>query len=221
MRCSEPDTVRYAIVSGGESRSFPSGDPFLAAAGPFAESEAVLYLGGAVHVADPRRAVVLVELGTESLGLHTGESLGAEGSNVVGFARYRNGSDPPSGLVEVVRQPATPDGALLAARAVFESAGLAVAVCADQPGRIVDRLVRPVYNAALRFLDEGLATQADMDLTCRLGLGYPEGPLERVARGGLDHHHEVTRALFEAYGTAAYAPARRAVVAARRRGGDA
>jgi 3-hydroxybutyryl-CoA dehydrogenase len=73
-----------------------------------------------------------------------------------------------------------------------------------------------VYNAALRFLDEGLASAAAMDTTCRLGLGYPDGPIERVVRGGLARHHDVTRALFEAYGTAAYAPPRRAVVARQR-----
>lgn len=100
---------------------------------------------------------------------------------------------------------------------MFEGAGLTVALCADQPGRILDRLLRPKYNAALRFLDEGLATQADMDLTCRLGLGYPDGPIERLLRGGLHHHHEATAALFEAFGAPAYATARRATVAARRK----
>ena len=57
-----------------------------------------------------------------------------------------------------------------------------------------------------------------MDLTCRLGLGYPDGPVERVVRGGLAHHHDVTSALFEIYGTPGFAPARRAVVSAQRRG---
>jgi 3-hydroxybutyryl-CoA dehydrogenase len=44
-----------------------------------------------------------------------------------------------------------------------------------------------------------------------------DGPIERLVRGGLHHHHDATRALFEAYGTQAHAPARRTVVAARRR----
>jgi 3-hydroxybutyryl-CoA dehydrogenase len=74
-----------------------------------------------------------------------------------------------------------------------------------------------VYNAALRFLDEGLASAEAMDATCRLGLGYPDGLIERVMRGGLAHHHDVTSALFEVYGAAAYAPARRAVVAKQHR----
>jgi 3-hydroxybutyryl-CoA dehydrogenase len=174
---------------------------------------------GVPHIADNRKAAILVELGTECLGTHTGEALGEEGSNVLGFARYRNGADAPSNLVEVVRQPNTKDSAIAAARAVFEAAGMTVVVCADQAGRIIDRLARPKYNAALRFLDEGLATAKDMDTTCRLGLGYRDGPLERLERGGLAHHYDITKALFDVYGTPAYAPARRALVAKQRQGG--
>jgi len=209
--------MHYAIVNGGESRAFPPGDAFAAGAGPLGDAAIVVYPAGVPHVPDIDKTAILVELGTESLGCHTGESLGMEGSNVVGFARYRNGNDAPSSLVELVRQPCTAAAALAAARAVFEAAGLHVAVCADQAGRIVDRLIRPTYNAALRFLDEGLATQEAMDLTCRLGLGYTDGPIERVVRGGLDHHYDVTSALFESTGAPGYAPARRALVAAQRR----
>jgi len=205
----------YEIVQRGESRSFPEGDTFLA--GASARADIVLYLG-CPPVADPVRRVILVELGGECLGVHTGEAAGTEGSNILGFARYRNGADAPSRLIELVRQPASDAAAVVAARALFEGAGFDVALCGDHAGRIVDRLVRPKYNAALRFLDEGLATAKDMDLTCRLGLGYPDGPIERIERGGLAYHHEVTQRLFETFGMAAYAPARRAVVARQRSG---
>ena len=206
--------VRYSIKQQGESRSFPPGDPFLD--GALDGADVVMHLGTPLKL-DGAKAAILVELGTECLGVHTGEEVGEEGSNVLGFARYRNGDDPPSRLIELVRQPNTKPEAIAAAREVFEAAGLTVAVCADQVGRIIDRLVRPKYNAALRFLDEGLATAKDMDLTCRLGLGYPDGPIERVVRGGLAYHFDVTAGLFAATGTAAYAPARRALVAKQRK----
>ena len=96
------------------------------------------------------------------------------------------------------------------------SAGFQVSVCADFAGRILDRLIRPYYNEALAKLDEGLASASDMDLTVKLGLGYPEGPIELLERTGLHHHHDVTKALFEVYGTKHYAPARRAKVAKQR-----
>lgn len=208
--------MSYAIIQTGESLSFPAGDAFLT--GAAGDAEIVIHLGnhlGTPH-ADASKAAILVELGTECLGVHTGESMGGEGSNVLGFARYRNGADEPSRLIELVRQPSTRPESIVAARAMFEAAGFTVVVCSDQAGRIVDRLVRPKYNAALRFLDEGLASASDMDITCRLGLGYRDGPIERVERGGLTYHHDVTSALFEVYGTPAYAPARRAVVAKQR-----
>jgi 3-hydroxybutyryl-CoA dehydrogenase len=205
--------MRYSIVQKGDSRSFPTGDAFLG--GASTDGDVAIYLNAPL-VTDDGKTAILVELDTECLGVHTGQKSGEEGSNVLGFARYRNGDDPPSKLVELVRQPSTKESAIAAARAVFESAGLTVVVCSDQPGRIIDRLVRPKYNAALRFLDEGLATAKDMDLTCRLGLGYPDGPIERVERGGLARHHDVTRALLDAFGTAAYTPAPRAIVAKQR-----
>jgi 3-hydroxybutyryl-CoA dehydrogenase len=205
--------MRYRIVQQGESRSFPAGDPFLGAAS--GEAEVVLYLG-APHASDGTKKAILVELGSECLGAHTGEGYGDEGSNVLGFARYRNGADPPAPLIELVVQPQSDPAAIEAARAVFETAGLEVVVSGDQAGRILDRLLRPVYNAALRFLDEGLASAQAIDTACKLGLGYPDGPIERVMRGGLAHHHDVSRALFEVYGTAGFAPARRAVVAKQR-----
>jgi 3-hydroxybutyryl-CoA dehydrogenase len=208
----------YTIIRRGESRSFPDDDPFHAAAVQAQDAEVVLYLGSAALFSPhPDKKAVLIELGTECLAAHVPEADGARFDNLVGFARYRNGSDPPSALVEVVRQLETLESAVAAAVAVFESAGLSVSVCSDQPGRIIDRLVRPFYNAALRLIDEQRATQHDLDLTCRLGLGYPDGPVERVLRGGLAYHHDVTKALFETFGTAAYAPAPRAIATAARR----
>ena len=212
--------MRYAVIGSGDSRSFPPGDPFLA--GAVDDGEVVIHLGTppAADVADAGKAAVLVELGGECLGVHTGEAEGEEGSNVLGFARYRNGADAPSPLIELVRQPRSLESAIAAAKAVFEGAGLTVAVCSDQAGRILDRLLRPKYNDALRLLDEGLASAADIDLTCRLGLGYRDGPIERVVRGGLAHHHDICAALFAAHGTPAYAPARRAIVAKARERGE-
>ena len=207
--------MNYQIVSHGESRSFPQGDPFLDRASE--HGEVIVHCGAPRGVSTATdAAAVLIELGNECLGVHTGEEAGREGSHVLGFARYRNGDDPPSPLVELVTQPASDPAAVAAACAVFEAAGLEVSVCADQAGRIIDRLARPKYNAALRFLDEGLASAEAMDLTCRLGLSYPDGPIERVERGGLAYHYAVTHALFEVTGAPGYAPARRAVVAAQR-----
>ncbi len=206
----------YVIFQTGDSRSFPDGDAFLQ---DVSESgDVVIHLGKVGDVRpDARHQAILVELDRECLGVHTGEHSGTEGSNVLGFARYRNGNDAPTNLIELVRQPQTDPDALEAATAVFRDAGFEVVVSADQPGRIIDRLVRPKYNAALRFLDEGLATAEAMDMTCRMGLGYPDGLIERVERGDLARHYEVSKAIHDMTGLAGYAPARRAHVAVQRK----
>jgi 3-hydroxybutyryl-CoA dehydrogenase len=210
----------YAITRAGESRSFPAAHAFTDQADPKGASRVFIGTdaGKAFRQAGELGACpfVAIELGAECLGVHTGESRGHEGSNVVGFARFRLGRADPTALVELVRQPATRDAALQAARAAFEAAGLKVAVCGDFPGRIVDRLIRPYLNAALRRLDEKLASAEDMDKTLCLGLGYPEGPIALLERTGLAEHHDVTLALYQALGQEAYAPARRAQVAKAR-----
>jgi 3-hydroxyacyl-CoA dehydrogenase len=125
----------------------------------------------------------LIELANECLGVHIGDEDGPD--NVLGFARFRLGSAEPTNLVELVRKPWTSDEALAQAKSSLEAAGLVVAVCQDFPGRILNRLLRPYYNAALRRLDDGLASAKDMDATLRMGLGYPEGPIELLNRTGL------------------------------------
>jgi 3-hydroxybutyryl-CoA dehydrogenase len=223
MTMSTPNsTPTYRIVSAGESRSFPASHAFTEKAD--GQGAARVFTGSGAGQAFASAGdlgacpFVAIELGTECLGVHTGESAGKEGSNVVGFARFRLGRADPSPLIELVRQPNTRDSALAAAKAAFEAAGLKVAVCGDFPGRIVDRLIRPYLNAALRRLDEKLASAEDMDKTLCLGLGYPEGPISLLERTGLAEHHDVTQALYVALGQEPYAPARRAQVAKAREG---
>jgi 3-hydroxybutyryl-CoA dehydrogenase len=202
----------------GESRSFPGGET------PFGETVSaeradVLILAGKdagralAGVNAAGKAAVLVELGTECLGVYTGEHRGEEGSNVLGFARFRLGTREPTNLVELVKQPRTEPTATQAAKELFEAAGLQTAVCNDAVGRILDRLIRPYYNMALRALDDGLANADDLDLTVRLGLGFQEGPIALLESSGLAEHYEVSRALYEADGDPALFPPRRAYVA--------
>lgn len=215
--------MRYAILDTGESRSFPGEHALRSgAAEDVATADVVIVIGS--HVERYRgslsewrnKTAVLIELGTECLGVYTGETRGEEGGNVLGFARFRLGESAPSNLIELVRQPRSHNTALAAAMLVLEDAGLQVAICGDFAGRIIDRLVRPYYNSALRRLDEALAIADDLDTTLKLGLGYPEGPIALLDRTGLAHHFDVTQTLFETYGDPAYAPARRARVAKQR-----
>ena len=131
--------MNYTVIDTGNSRSFSRDHALLAGCRP--EGEVVILMGSGAGAALPTvceqdsRAAILVELDFNCLGVHTGESGGKEGSNVLGFARFRLGSADPSDLVELVRQPATRQNAISAAKSVFEAVGLEVAVCSDFAGR--------------------------------------------------------------------------------------
>jgi 3-hydroxybutyryl-CoA dehydrogenase len=168
---------------------------------------------GVVHDSPPR--VTLVELDTECLGQHTGESRGIEGGFTIGFARFVLDPLSPSELVELVRQPNTDAMALDAARTLFETLGWQVARVNDSPGRILNRLLRPYLNFALETLDAGLASADDIDTTVQLGLGYPSGPIALAETIGLAKHYEICRSLYDMTHDACFTPARRALVAAR------
>lgn len=204
------------ILSHGPSRSFPAGDPFFDAAA--AESDVLVVTGD--RAADALAGLdaaaytaIAVELGASCLGAVTGEALGAEGGNIVGFSRYRTGREAPTRTIEIVVQPHTTPQARARAAEVFAAAGLEVVTCADVEGRILDRLMRPYFNRALDALDRALATPDALDRTLRLGLGYPRGPLEILSAAGLREHFEVSARLHAALGEQAYLPARRARVA--------
>ena len=205
------------IIDTGNSKSFPNGLTLSSASGD--KTQSLIIIGDDVAkayqaITNPEQYdLILLELDLECLGVHTGESMGTEGSSVLGFARFKLGDDPPSQLIELVKQPNSSPTAIAQAKSFFEEQQFVVAVCADTPGRIVNRLIRPYFNAVLRRLDDGLASANDMDLTLKLGLGYPEGPLALLSRTGLEHHAKVSQSLFEALGKSEFAPARRAQVA--------
>lgn len=215
--------MQFRLIDTGNSRSFPAGDPFHAAA--TADGAALIIIGSDAgsHLQSLPAAlrsaagVVLIELSTEYLGTYTGEAMGDEGSNVLGFARFRLGRGEPTQLVELVHQPKSPGATIDAAKALFEGMGLSVALCRDSAGRIVDRLIRPYFNAALARLDDGLADAPKLDQALRLGLGYPKGPIEILDETGLAAHYDVSAALHQVLDSPGFLPARRAQIAAARR----
>ena len=211
-------SIQYEIRRKGESRSFPTEHPFLD--GASAEADIAVLLGdgaegpGAGGGADlSAYKCVVVELGNESLAFHTGGCEMPESSNVVGFSRWRLGDAAPSNLIELVAEKGTRAGAISAARDIFLQAGFEVSDCADRIGRIVDRLIRPHFNLALRAIDDGLAEPDDLDECLKLGLGYRKGILSPLLASNVALHHDVTASLFHVYGQSQYAPPRQAVVA--------
>jgi 3-hydroxybutyryl-CoA dehydrogenase len=107
--------------------------------------------------------------------------------------------NPPEAmrLVELVVTPRTDPAAAQAARGIAEAMGKTVVQVADGPGFLVNRCARPYYLEALRIVEDGIATPAQVDRICRLGGGFPMGPFELMDLIGIDVSLAVTRSMWE------------------------
>ena len=113
---------------------------------------------------------------------------------------------PAMKLVEVVRTVATSQGALDVALALVESLGKTPVVCGDRAGFIVNRLLFPYLNDAVRMVNEGHASAEDIDAAMTLGCNHPIGPLALIDLVGLDVSLEIVRSLHRELLDPGYAP---------------
>ena len=114
---------------------------------------------------------------------------------------------PLMGLVEVIRGLATSDDTVGIVEAYAQALGKRVVRANDAPGFIVNRVLMPMLNEACFALGEGVATIADIDAACQLGLNHPMGPLTLADFIGLDTCLEITRVLFDGTGDPKFRPA--------------
>jgi 3-hydroxybutyryl-CoA dehydrogenase len=110
-------------------------------------------------------------------------------------------------LVEVVPTVRTDETALEQARAFAERVGKHPVLCADRSGFIVNALLFPYLNDAVKMLEEGYATVQDVDAAMKLGCGHPMGPFELMDVVGLDVTLEICRALHTEFREPGFAPA--------------
>ena len=89
-------------------------------------------------------------------------------------------------LVEVVRTPATSDEVFAEAKAFGEACGKVPVAASDTPGFVVNRLLVPYLAEAIRMVERGDSTPADVDAGMTLGCGYPMGPFTLLDYVGLD-----------------------------------
>jgi 3-hydroxybutyryl-CoA dehydrogenase len=110
-------------------------------------------------------------------------------------------------LVEVVRAITTSDETIASARAFAEACGKTVVDVKDQAGFIVNALLFPYLNNAVKLLDAGVASRDDIDAAMKGGCNFPMGPLELVDLVGLDTSLAILDALYEEFRDPNYAPA--------------
>ncbi|CAN5788195.1 3-hydroxybutyryl-CoA dehydrogenase [soil metagenome] len=110
-------------------------------------------------------------------------------------------------LVELVTTVRTGEEAIAQARAFAEVAGKHAVLCGDRAGFIVNALLFPYLNDAVKMLEEGYATVAEIDTAMKLGCGHPMGPFELIDVVGLDVTLDICRALHTEFREAGYDPA--------------
>lgn len=93
---------------------------------------------------------------------------------------------PASKLVEIVVGHATSDTIVTTAQAWITDLGKTAITVKDSPGFASSRLGVHLALEAMRMLEEGVASAADIDAAMKLGYRHPVGPLETTDLVGLD-----------------------------------
>ncbi|HLI72462.1 MAG TPA: 3-hydroxybutyryl-CoA dehydrogenase [Acidimicrobiales bacterium] len=123
---------------------------------------------------------------------------------------------PVMTLVEVVRPLTASDATIASARAFAEACGKTPVEVKDQAGFIVNALLFPYLNNAVRLLENGVATREDIDTAMKGGCGFPMGPFALLDLVGLDTSLAILDALYDEFHDPNYSAApllRRMVVA--------
>jgi 3-hydroxybutyryl-CoA dehydrogenase len=123
---------------------------------------------------------------------------------------------PAMALVEVVRTLLSSDEAIDEARAFAEACGKSPVVVEDRAGFIVNGLLFPYLNNAVRMLENRTASRDDIDAAMKGGCNFPMGPLALLDLVGLDTSLAILDALYVEFRDPNYAavPLLRRMVAA-------
>ena len=111
-------------------------------------------------------------------------------------------------LVEVVRGPATDEAATQRALELVARIGKEAVLVNDSPGFATSRLGVLLGLEAMRMVEEGVASAADIDKALELGYRHPMGPLRLTDLVGLDVRLDIARYLHEKLGAEHYRPPR-------------
>ncbi|HVF76117.1 MAG TPA: 3-hydroxybutyryl-CoA dehydrogenase [Acidimicrobiales bacterium] len=108
-------------------------------------------------------------------------------------------------LVEIVRPITASDETIAAARAFAEACGKNPVEVKDQAGFIVNALLFPYLNNAVRLFESGVASKEDVDEAMKGGCGFPMGPFALLDLVGLDTSLAILDALYDEFRDPNYA----------------
>ncbi|MBV9821615.1 MAG: 3-hydroxyacyl-CoA dehydrogenase family protein, partial [Actinobacteria bacterium] len=110
-------------------------------------------------------------------------------------------------LVEVVPTVRTAADVTATVRALSARLGKQPVLCGDRAGFIVNGLLFPYLNDAVKMLQAHYATTDDIDSAMKVGCGYPMGPFELLDVVGLDVALAIQRVLYTEFREPGFAPA--------------
>jgi 3-hydroxybutyryl-CoA dehydrogenase len=109
-------------------------------------------------------------------------------------------------LAELVVPDVTAAGTAAKAAALAARIRLRTVVSRDRPGFLVEALAYAQFNDAVRMVQDGYASAADIDTAMMLGCGYPRGPLTLLDEAGAANVVAVLDAMHAATGDPAFTP---------------
>ena len=112
---------------------------------------------------------------------------------------------PTMSLVEIVRPLTASDETIETARAFAQTCGKDPVEVKDRAGFIVNALLFPYLNNAVRLLENGTADRDDIDTAMKGGCNFPMGPLALLDLVGLDTSVAILDALYDEYRDPNYA----------------
>ena len=110
-------------------------------------------------------------------------------------------------LVEVVSTVVTSDEVTETTRALCDRVGKVPVSCGDRAGFIVNALLFPYLNDAVKMLEAHYATADDIDLAMKQGCALPMGPFELLDVVGNDVSLAIQRELYLEFREPGFAPA--------------
>jgi 3-hydroxybutyryl-CoA dehydrogenase len=110
-------------------------------------------------------------------------------------------------LVEIVPTLLTDEDITEGSRKLCEQLGKVPVVAKDRAGFIVNALLFPYLNQAVRMLEAGYATREDIDAAMQGGCNHPMGPLALLDLVGNDVSLEIVESLYAEFRDPFIAPA--------------
>ena len=110
-------------------------------------------------------------------------------------------------LVEVVSTVTTADDVHETVLALCDQVGKVPVSCGDRAGFIVNSLLFPYLNDAVKMLEAHYATADDIDIAMKLGCALPMGPFELLDVVGNDVSLAIQRELYLEFREPGFAPA--------------